>query len=410
MLLTLLVAIMTIRSQDVGVPSRLTLGTGTRALGLGGAFTAVADDASALFWNPAGLAFTPVREFQMTAGGVMNSYAWEPPPDQLGRDQHGDRQRVMVNSALLMKALPTTQGGFSWGIGYSNPYICDDIIKYNYDAIPRDYHSIGGMDLWPIGFGIQIAPNLGVGLAAGLLTGKNRMELSMHTALPGSVRDTMFEYEIRHDYLGLDGRFGILYAVPKKFSFGLRVEMPQRIRFDERSSVSIRYTKGGSDTLKTFIENLAGSMRSSMNLAAGVSLSLPFCLLTVDGRGRAPVEGADEGSVYSYWKIGAGGGVEIPLLFKSFILRGGFSWNELDRNPLLLDYDDPAMQIHTDSDFDVLQDEMLTTIGLSYLAQGGVSFDCMYGYRSWKVALIDDPLSSESHGLHTLLASISVRF
>ncbi len=36
--------------------SDLGMGIGARAMSMGGAFTAVADDASAVFWNPAGLA------------------------------------------------------------------------------------------------------------------------------------------------------------------------------------------------------------------------------------------------------------------------------------------------------------------------------------------------------------------
>ncbi len=35
----------------------MTIGTGARAMGLGGAFVAIADDATATYWNPAGLGF-----------------------------------------------------------------------------------------------------------------------------------------------------------------------------------------------------------------------------------------------------------------------------------------------------------------------------------------------------------------
>jgi long-subunit fatty acid transport protein len=40
----------------------LELGVGGRAMGLGGAYTAVADDASALYWNPAGLTSVEKRD------------------------------------------------------------------------------------------------------------------------------------------------------------------------------------------------------------------------------------------------------------------------------------------------------------------------------------------------------------
>lgn len=49
-----------------GLPGAfLRMGVGSRALGMGGAFVAVADDATASYWNPAGLSL--VRELQISA-------------------------------------------------------------------------------------------------------------------------------------------------------------------------------------------------------------------------------------------------------------------------------------------------------------------------------------------------------
>lgn len=46
----------------------LGLGVGARAISLGGAFTAVADDGSALFWNPAGMTQTKTSQVYLSAG------------------------------------------------------------------------------------------------------------------------------------------------------------------------------------------------------------------------------------------------------------------------------------------------------------------------------------------------------
>jgi len=44
----------------------LKLQLGARAIGMGGAFTAVADDATAPYWNPAGMVYLPYKEVQAT--------------------------------------------------------------------------------------------------------------------------------------------------------------------------------------------------------------------------------------------------------------------------------------------------------------------------------------------------------
>ena len=39
----------------------LSLGVGSKAVGMGGAFTSVANDATAMYWNPAGLSLSLIH-------------------------------------------------------------------------------------------------------------------------------------------------------------------------------------------------------------------------------------------------------------------------------------------------------------------------------------------------------------
>lgn len=117
----------------------LRLGIGTRALSMGGAFTAVADDGAAVYWNPAGLGLGRRRLFntmyrtmpfdrrqfvtsytQGLAPGGGIGFAWihVGADDIDGRDLNGQQTGTLSNSenALLFSFSPKIHPKVSVGI------------------------------------------------------------------------------------------------------------------------------------------------------------------------------------------------------------------------------------------------------------------------------------------------------
>src|SRR5207344_3431549 len=56
---------------DLSGRTSLTLGSGARAFGMGGAFLARADDATAASWNPAGLSYLRVPEVSLAGNRTL---------------------------------------------------------------------------------------------------------------------------------------------------------------------------------------------------------------------------------------------------------------------------------------------------------------------------------------------------
>lgn len=76
--------------------SFLNIGIGARGLGMGGAYTALADDANALYWNPAGLSTLEKREFTASHAEMFENTRLD----------------------FLAYAHPTSQGTFAAGLTY----------------------------------------------------------------------------------------------------------------------------------------------------------------------------------------------------------------------------------------------------------------------------------------------------
>ncbi len=64
MRISALLSVLVVASLPVSLHAQTFASIGTRAEGMGGAFVAVADDASAIYWNPAGLATGVTFDFQ----------------------------------------------------------------------------------------------------------------------------------------------------------------------------------------------------------------------------------------------------------------------------------------------------------------------------------------------------------
>jgi tetratricopeptide (TPR) repeat protein len=64
-LLIILFSMLTAFAGDAGQESQFSIGSGVRAVGMGGGFVAMADDASTIYWNQAGLARLEYQEFNV---------------------------------------------------------------------------------------------------------------------------------------------------------------------------------------------------------------------------------------------------------------------------------------------------------------------------------------------------------
>jgi long-subunit fatty acid transport protein len=135
-------------SIDITGRQNLTLGSGARAYGMGGAFLARADDATAASWNPAGLSY--LRQPELTLVGVHNSFDTQrPSADDLLQQENDNFTGGAIDFAAFTWPITIGEVGGSIQVSYQRAVSFDGrrrIDVYGTPTAPED----GGDEQAPV--------------------------------------------------------------------------------------------------------------------------------------------------------------------------------------------------------------------------------------------------------------------
>jgi len=165
-------------------------GVGSRAEAMGGAYVGLANDYSALYWNPAGLASLKKSQFygEVTHLNFQNEVSFA---SQLTDNSQSYTRLRSLGFAL---PLPVRRGSFVIGFGYNRVKDFDETfgsrgttsesngLEIELDGTPFDFtgqevdqfeqiDEEGGLDQWSLGFGMKVSPNASIGVTANVITG-----------------------------------------------------------------------------------------------------------------------------------------------------------------------------------------------------------------------------------------------
>ena len=222
-----------------------TFGLGARTMGMGGAFLAVADDFTTMYWNPAGLA--QIRKFELF-GGLSHSAQSVETEFTRGRPAEADNSKTRPNSIGLVYPLYATRGGFALALGYNRPQNFDSTVAIK-GLDPSSNSIFGGLDvdetnsnsggvgIWSFGAGVFISNSILLGGSIDFWHGSSFNELDSAAEdvnnIDPEIESFAFHDTVDREYSGLSGRFGVLAFAGENVTLGGTITLPVNLEVSE---------------------------------------------------------------------------------------------------------------------------------------------------------------------------------
>lgn len=203
-------------SKGYAANGTLTDGVGAKSMGMGGAFTAVADDTSSMFHNPAGLTRQKGKALE---AGVALMY---PRPWYTDAENPGEFAGKLVWTLPQFGFANKNEGSrLGWGLGFFT--VAGLQVKYNLNHATfgvQPYESKLALSKIAPTVAYKLTPKLSLG--AGLNIGLEEFDLKLpYVVQKGVLAGTVALVDIKTSGQGIGGIFGVLYEVSDKTRIGL---------------------------------------------------------------------------------------------------------------------------------------------------------------------------------------------
>jgi hypothetical protein len=430
------ISITTTQAQNYNDALRLGfpgLGSNARALGMGNAFNALSDDASAAFFNPAG--FGLLKKMELSGGLSFTNF--DNNTTFFGNQSKDNTTNTSLNRISFALPFPTYQGSLVFGLSYHKTKDLSGIVKFDgfnsgnnskiqslldtnvpYDLFLTDdnYNTIingnlnqsgnilnsGGIDNWTFSGAIEVQKDFFIGGNLTVVNGsfesnsdyyeddtKNVYQGETAAGEPQTTdfKTFYFNNTLKWDLGGWDAKIGFLYQFEDVARFGATVQFPKTF------SVKEDFIVGGSSEFGTgTIYNLASGDYSDK---VSYDITTPFELTGAVAANFKGIIVSAEATIidYSQLKFGNPDGLSASYVSEAnkdikSLLATALNYN------VGLEYTVPAIGLRIRGGF-INQSSAFKndpsefnhkylTGGLGFLTNGNIGIDVAYAYGWWK--------------------------
>ncbi|NIV16416.1 MAG: hypothetical protein GWN62_35735 [Aliifodinibius sp.] len=399
------------------------IGLGTRALGMGGAYVGLADDYSAIYWNPAGLAAVKHSQFVGEVSHLNFNNTATFSNEVTDQSQNYTRLR----SLGMAFPLPTLRGSLVFALGYNRVKDFDQNLQFSgfnprsnglvfnindepfeFDENVYQFERVvdeGGLNQWSLGAGIALSPNFTAGATATIWDGDDDYEFTffqedrnnIYDGTPGTMNYHSYQLNraIQADYEAFGLKLGGMFELANGLKLGTAIQFPVTFTVHETFAENdlLVFDDGFEDPFEYPTNEFEYKVKTPFQFDGGASFNSRLLTLSGDVRYRdwsqtkfdVPdefladqdyVELLEENKVIrtnyrATLQYNLGGEIFLPGLRSK--LRGGYA---VFPTP----FEDASDEM----------DKKYFTGGISFLIDRYVSLDFAYLRGSWKQESEDD--------------------
>lgn len=293
-------------------------GFGTRALAMGGAYTALANDYAGIYWNPAGLGSIDktVIHAELSHLQFSNDALY------MGNLTSNNQGFTKLKSLGFVMPLPTSQGSFVIAGGFNRVLDYDDhlyfegfgdvsndigfeieddngdIYFYPFDQgvyRQEEVRSEGSLRQWSLGGALALSPNFTIGLTTSLVYGKEEYNFGfsqfddddLYYEYPGDFDEYTVNQYLLSDYYALNLKLGGMVDLNNMLRVGGVITFPSTYYVEETHSFSDNlYFDDGTDDPTEDSGNWDYRVKTPFIFDAGIAFTNKLITLSASARYR----------------------------------------------------------------------------------------------------------------------------